>query len=134
MQRHPELQKLCRGRADITPSYLERLCKRSCPGWRIGQQREKKAFTAPQKRTRLRYAVNAVDQPMDYWLSTVFCDEHVCYRRPYLLKGIHLGRRRFINHDKRLRRYPWAYPKLHFLYGVHWKLGVLGPYLSLIHI
>ena len=36
----------------------------------------------------------------------------------------HAGPRR----SPRRRQRPWNHPKLHFLYGVHWKLGVLGPY------
>lgn len=127
MSHHPEIKKLC-ARNHYTAKYLEKRCKQAVPGWRIGYQPEKKAFTAQQKRERLAFCREMVEQPLEFWQSTVFVDEHTFYRRPYPLKGITIGRRLYKNKDKRLRRYPWSYPKLQFMYGVHWKLGVLGPY------
>lgn len=92
---------------------------------------EKAAFTPDQKRQRLAYVKENKDRPLTHWQSTIFADEHVCHRRPGHLPGVHIAgqRRRFptIN-DRRRRQRPWNHPKLHFLYGVHWKLGVLGPY------
>lgn len=128
MARHPKLKKLARERG-LSAAYLKRRCKQVVPEWKIAALPIKKAFTIDQMRARLAYAVEAVKRPMDYWRSTVFYDEHVMYRRPKALPGIFLaGRRRRLCGDKRLRRNPWQHPKLHFAYGVHWKLGVLGPY------
>lgn len=126
MEKHPELQKLAA--KGITAKYLTRRCKEVAPGWRVSPLREKKAFTGPQKKTRLTYALDALKRPLNYWLSTIFVDEHTFYRRPTALPAIHIaGQRRKVS-DRRLKRWKWAHPKLHFMYGVHWKLGVLGPY------
>lgn len=116
----------------ISIAYLTKKCKQAVKGWRIGPLPTKKAYTPEQKRGRLAWAREAEDKPMEYWLSTVFVDEHTFYRRPTPLPAIHIaGQRRSNRHvmkDKRLMRYRWQHPKLHFCYGVHWKLGVLGPY------
>lgn len=117
---------------EVTAAYLERRLKEVVPGWRISPLPEKKAFTAQQKAARLAYAKVAVNYSMERWQSTIFVDEHTFYRRPIPLPAIHLagqpGKARRIVRDKRKSWYPWQYPKLHFMYGVHWKLGVLGPY------
>lgn len=131
MEKNAELKKLAQERG-LTAAYLKRRCKEVVPAWRLSPLPEKKAFTAEQKRERLAYAEQAVLYPMERWKSTVFLDEHTFYRRPTPLPAIHLagqrGAARRTVKDKRKHWYPWDYPKLHFMYAVHWKLGVLGPY------
>lgn len=115
----------------LTAAYLKRKCKQAVPGWRIGPIPEKKAFSPEQKRERLKYAKDNVDQPPEYWQSMVFGDEHTFYRRPTPLPAVHIAGRRHpwrVNRDPRLRHWRSKHPKLHFFYAVHWKLGVLGPY------
>lgn len=131
--KHPDLKKLVQNKG-ISAAYLERKCKQAVPGWRIGPQRTRLEFTPEQKRERLEYALEAVDFPKERWDSTVFCDEHTHYRSPKPLPGIHIvgrgwRRRRCAKlKDKRAKLGKWRYPKLHWFYGVHWKLGAFGPY------
>lgn len=134
MQRNPLLKKLVKEKG-LTESYLVRACKAKVPGWRISRLRERKAFTPAQKRARLAYCTVAVLYAWARWQSTIFVDEHTFYRKPKALPCINIGGRRVGGRhqsrkvrDKRLKRYPWAYPKLHFMYGVHWHAGVFGPY------
>lgn len=131
MQKNAKLKQLVR-ETGVTAEYLTKRCKEEVPGWCIAPLPEKKAFTPAQKQKRRHYAERAVQYPMEQWQSTVFLDEHKFYRRVIPLPAVHIaGQRRKLrrtNKDMRKRRYPWSYPRLHFLYGVHWKLGVLGPY------
>lgn len=92
MEKNPELKKLAA--KGITAKYLTRRCKKEAPGWRISPLREKKAFTGPQKKTRLAYALDALKRPLNYWLSTIFVDEHTFYRRPTALPAIHMAGQR----------------------------------------
>lgn len=129
MEKQPKLRQLVREKG-LTAAYLTRKCKEQVPGWCVSPLPQKKAFTPEQKRARRTYTEKAAQYNMDRWQSTVFLDEHTFYRRPISLPAIHMrgtGQRRYIR-DTRLHRYPWDYPKLHFMYAVHWKLGVLGPY------
>jgi hypothetical protein len=116
----------------LTPAYLVRKCKEVVPEWRLCPLPEKKAFSRQQKVERRLYARKAALYPMERWKSTVFIDEHLFFRRPIALPCIHLaGRRRAKRRkvkDKRKQLYSFGYPKMHFMYAVHWKLGVLGPY------
>lgn len=117
----------------LTPAYLTRKCKEVVPEWRLCPLPEKKAFSPEQKRERMRYSAKAALYPLARWQSTVFIDEHLFFRRPEALPTIHLvkKKRRFkrrIVTDKRKQLYKFGYPKMHFMYAVHWKLGVLGPY------
>lgn len=131
IEKHPELSELAR-RQHLSPAYLAKKCKEANKGWRLGPIPEKRAFDRTEKQARRSYASEALQRPMDYWKSTVFVDEHTCYRRPIPLPAIWLaGRRRarrVTTKDKRYERQKWRYPRLHFMYGVHWALGVLGPY------
>lgn len=131
IEKHPQLSELAR-RLHLDPAYLAKKCKAVSKDWRFGPITEKRAFDRNEKWARRRYASEALQRPMDYWKSTVFVDEHTCYRRPIPLPAIWLaGRRRarrVTTKDKRHERQRWRYPKLHFMYGVHWALGVLGPY------
>lgn len=131
IEKNRELHQLVLARG-LTPTYLTRKCKEAVPEWRLCPLPEKKAFTPQEKRERKSYARKAVLYPMERWQSTVFLDEHMCFRRLIALPAIHLAGRRLKKRrtvkDKRKKLYPWGYPKLHFMYGVHWKLGVLGPY------
>ena len=132
MKKHPKLRRLC-AQLHLTAGYLIRKCKEVCPSWRLSPLRLKKEFTPQQKLGRLAYCKKALLRPLEYWKSCIFWDEHTFYRRPSALPTIHLagtkrGRQPPTSRDKRLKRYPWEHPKLHFGYAVHWKLGVLGPY------
>lgn len=134
MSRHPQLRVLAQTRC-LTASYLIKKCKEVCKEWRVGIPRQKKAFDCPHKRARLNYALGAVDNTMEQWQSTIFADEHVFFRRPSGAPAIMLAGRRWGGRsmckkvrDRRLKTFSYSYPKLHFFYGVHWKLGVLGPY------
>lgn len=131
MEKHEQLKELVQNK-HLTADYLKRRCKEVVPGWRIGPLPEKIAFKPERKRERRAYSERAVQYPMEQWQSTVFLDEHKFFRRPIALPAIHIAgqrrRRRRMIKDPRKKRYPWSYPKLHFFYGVHWKLGVLGPY------
>lgn len=128
MEKQKDLRDLCQAK-HLTAEYLERRIKKVVPGWKLEPLPQKKAYTPEQKRSRLDYCKEAVKRPMDYWKSTVFWDEHTFYRHPRPLPAIRIGsRRRRIVRDKRLKPRAWQHPKLHFAYGVHWKLGVLGPY------
>lgn len=138
MTMHKRLRQLVE-KLELTAKYLTRKCKEACKGWRVGPLRLKRAFPPEEKRARRAYAVEALQRPMDYWKSTIFVDEHTFYRRPMPLPAVHIaGRRRGTppkkrarertNRDPRLKARRFAYPKLHFLYGVHWLIGVLGPF------
>lgn len=131
MHRHPELSKLV-ARTGVSAKHLIKRCKQVCSSWRIAPLPEKRAFTADEKRARLAYCKEAQYRAPEYWMSTVFVDEHTFYRRPQPQPCIHIqGRRmkmRRLNKDDRLKHKKYGWPKLHFLYGVHWKLGILGPY------
>ena len=117
---------------DLSAAYLAKRCKQVAPGWKIAVVPEKKAYSREEKRGRLAYAKEAVQRPMEYWRSTVFYDTHVFFCRPTALPSIHIAGRRRRPHkkctDKRRKVYPWGYPKMHFAYAVHWKLGVIGPF------
>lgn len=134
MMKHPLLKKLVKEKG-LTAAYLVRACKAKVPGWCIKPLRQRKAFTPAQKRLRLAYATAAVLYPLARWQSTIFVDEHTFFRKPKSLPAIHIAGRRVGGRrqsrkirDKRLKRYSWGYPKLHFMYGVHWFHGVFGPY------
>lgn len=127
MAKHPQLKKLAAEKG-LTAKYLVKKCKQAVPSWRLRPMPEDKSFTRNQKKGRLSWAMEAIKRPMAYWLSTIFCDEHTFYRHPIPLPCIHVAGQRRRVPDKRLKRWKWQHPKLHFLYGVHWKLGVLGPY------
>ena len=131
MQKNRELMGLVEERG-LTAAYLTRKCKEVLPEWRLSPLPEKKAFSAAEKRERMSYARKAVLYPMERWQSTVFLDEHICFRRPIPLPAIHIAgqrckQRRKVK-DPRKKVYSYGYAKLHFMYAVHWKLGVLGPY------
>ena len=104
------------------------------PGFTIGLQAEKVAFSRAQKLVRLQYAREHADLPMEHWQSTIFVDEKLHYCIPGKLPAVGIaGRQRADKRfrtikDKRRQRRKWQHPKLHFMYGVHWQLGVLGPY------
>lgn len=132
IEKRRELKDLVLERG-LTPAYLVRKCKEAVPEWRLCPLPEKKAFSPEEKRERKRYSAKAALYPLEQWQSTVFIDEHLCFRRPIALPTIHLvskrrkHKRRIVT-DKRKQLYSFGYPKLHFMYAVHWKLGVLGPY------
>lgn len=134
MSKHPLLKKVV-SETGVTADFLVRACKAKVPGWCITPLRERKAFTPAQKQQRLAYATTAAQYSMARWQSTIFVDEHTFYRKPISLPAIHIAGRRVGGRrqsrklkDKRLKRYSWGYPKLHFMYGVHWFHGVFGPY------
>lgn len=134
MRLHPKLRALAL-KDGLTAAYLVKKCKQYVKGWKVGIPRQKKAFDLPHKRARLAYAAKAVNYSMKRWQSTIFADEHTFYRRPSGAPAIMLAGRRWGGRsmckkvrDRRLKTYSYAYPKLHFFYGVHWDLGVLGPY------
>lgn len=115
----------------LTAGYLTRKCKEVMPKWRLCPEVLRRAFSAGDKRKRLEYCVKAEHNPMDYWMSCVFGDEHTFFRKPIHLPTIHLAglhHRSRTTKDPRRKVYSFGYPKMHFFYAVHWKLGVLGPY------
>lgn len=131
MEHHPQLKEVV-ARTGVSATHLIKRCKQVCPGWRVGPLPEKRAFDADEKRARLAYCLEALQRPEEYWKSTVFVDEHMCYRRPMPQPAIYRAgqrrARRRLNTDPRLKHKKYGWPKLHFLYGVHWKLGIIGPY------
>lgn len=119
-------------RTGVSAKYLIKRCKQVCSKWCIAPLPEKRAFNADERKARRAYCEEALQRPPEYWKSTVFVDEHTFYRRPRPQPAIHIkGQRmkmRRINKDARLKNKRYGWPKLHFLYGVHWKLGIIGPY------
>lgn len=129
MREHPQLRKLVE-KTHVTAKHLIRRCKEVVPQWRLSTMPEKRGFSPPEKKARLAYSTEAVQRPMDYWKSTIFVDEHTFYAKVKPLRGIWMGGRRWRrkSFDKRCRGKGYSWPKLHFLYGVHWAIGVIGPY------
>lgn len=125
------MKRLC-AEKHVTPAYLERRCKEVVPGWHIGPlPAAKRVFKPEEKQTRIAYCKKALAAPREFFQSTVFCDEFKCWRRPVCLPAIWIAGRRRPNplaRDRRWRPRKTGYPLMHFLYGVHWKLGVFGPY------